>query len=58
MGHKAWDGPKGDALKKEMPSGRFAEPEEVAGAIAYLCSPGASMITGHNLIIDGGYTIK
>ena len=58
MGHKAWDGPAGDALKKEMPSGRFAEPEEVALAIAYLCSSGAAMITGHNLVIDGGYTIK
>ena len=58
MGHKAWDGPQGDALKKEMPSGRFAEPEEIATAIAYLCSSGASMITGHNLVIDGGYTIK
>ncbi|MBP3218122.1 MAG: D-threitol dehydrogenase [Lachnospiraceae bacterium] len=58
MGHQAWDGPHGDALKQEMPSGRFAEPEEVASAIAYLCSSGASMITGHNLIIDGGFTIK
>ena len=58
MGHKAWDGPQGDALKKEMPSGRFAEPEEVASVIAYLCSSAASMITGHNLVIDGGYTIK
>ena len=58
MGHKAWDGPEGDALKKEMPSQRFAEPEEVASVIAYLCSSGASMITGHDLLIDGGYTIK
>ena len=58
MGHKAWDGPHGDALKQEMPSGRFAEPEEVASVIAYLCSSGAAMITGHNLVIDGGFTIK
>ncbi len=58
MGHLAWDGPKGEAMKKEMPSGRFAEPEEVAAAIAYLAGSGASMITGHNLILDGGYTIK
>ena len=58
MGHKAWDGPQGDALKKEMPSERFAEPEEVASVIAYLCSSAASMVTGHNLLIDGGYTIK
>lgn len=58
LGHKAWDGPAGDALKLEMPSGRFAEPDEVASIIAFLCSGGAAMITGHNLIVDGGYTIK
>lgn len=58
LGHKAWDGPAGDALKKEMPSERFAEPDEVAGVIAFLCSGAAAMITGHNLVVDGGYTIK
>ena len=58
LGHKAWDGPAGDAFKKEMPSERFAEPDEVAGAIGFLCSGAAAMITGHNLLIDGGYTIK
>ena len=58
MGHRAWDGPVGDAFKKEMPSERFAEPEEVSSVIAYLCSKGASMITVHNLLIDGGFTIK
>lgn len=58
LGHKAWDGPVGDAFKKEMPSERFAEPDEVAGAIAFLCSGAAGMITGHNLMIDGGFTIK
>lgn len=58
LGHKAWDGPVGDAFKKEMPSERFAEPDEIAGTIAFLCSNAAGMITGHNLLIDGGYTIK
>ncbi|MDR2518984.1 MAG: D-threitol dehydrogenase, partial [Spirochaetaceae bacterium] len=58
MGHKAWDGPAGEAFKKEMPSERFAEPDEIAGVIAFLCSDAAAMITGHNLIVDGGYTIK
>ena len=58
LGHKAWDGPVGDAFKKEMPSQRFAEPDEIAGVIAFLCSNTAAMITGHNLLVDGGYTIK
>ena len=58
LGHKAWDGPAGDALKKEIPAGRFAESDEIAGIIAFLCSDTAAMITGHNLLIDGGYTIK
>ncbi|MDR1797245.1 MAG: D-threitol dehydrogenase [Clostridiales Family XIII bacterium] len=58
LGHKAWDGPVGDAFKQEMPSGRFAEPEEIAACIAFLCSKAAGMITGHNLLIDGGFTIK
>ena len=58
LGHKAWDGPAGEAFKKEIPAERFAEPDEVAGVIAFLCSNAAGMITGHNLLIDGGYTIK
>lgn len=58
MGHKAWDGPQGDAFKKEIPSERFAETDEIAGPIVFLCSGAAGMITGHDLLIDGGYTIK
>jgi NAD(P)-dependent dehydrogenase (short-subunit alcohol dehydrogenase family) len=58
LGHKAWDGPAGDAFKAEMPAERFAEPDEIAGTIAFLCSNTAAMITGHNLLIDGGYTAK
>jgi NAD(P)-dependent dehydrogenase (short-subunit alcohol dehydrogenase family) len=58
LGHKAWDGPAGETFKKEIPAERFAEPDEIAGVIAFLCSDAAAMITGHNLLIDGGYTIK
>jgi NAD(P)-dependent dehydrogenase (short-subunit alcohol dehydrogenase family) len=58
LGHKAWDGPAGEAFKKEIPAERFAEPDEIAGVIAFLCSDAAAMITGHNLLIDGGYTVK
>lgn len=58
LGHKAWDGPVGDAFKQEIPAQRFAEPDEIAGVIGFLCSGAAGMITGHNLLVDGGYTIK
>jgi meso-butanediol dehydrogenase / (S,S)-butanediol dehydrogenase / diacetyl reductase len=37
---------------------RLIEPEEVADAIAYLASPGASSTTGAALVVDGGYTIR
>jgi len=58
LGKKAWDGPKGDALKKLIPTGRFAEPEEIAAAAVFLASDGANMINGADLVVDGGYTIR
>ena len=41
---------------KEIPLGRFAEPSEIAAAIAFLASPAASYITGINVPVDGGRT--
>lgn len=58
LGHKAWDGPAGEAFKPMIPALRFAEPEEVSSVIGFLCSKAAAMVTGHNLAIDGGYTIR
>ena len=57
LGKKAWDNPKGEALKTRIPSGRFALPEEIAAAAVFLASSGADMINGADLLIDGGYTI-
>ena len=57
LGKKAWDGPRGEALKQRIPSGRFAQPEEIAAAAVFLASNGADMINGADLLIDGGYTI-
>ena len=37
--------------------GRSASPEEVAAAIAWFCSPGASYTTGQCLVVDGGNSI-
>lgn len=58
LGRKAWEGPKGEALKKLIPTGRFALPEEVAASAVFLASEGADMINGADLLIDGGYTIR
>jgi NAD(P)-dependent dehydrogenase (short-subunit alcohol dehydrogenase family) len=37
---------------------RIGEPDEVAGAVVFLCSPAASLITGETLVIDGGWTVR
>jgi 3-oxoacyl-[acyl-carrier protein] reductase len=45
-----------DATVAKMPLKRLGEPREVANTIAFLASPAASLITGANVTIDGGYT--
>ena len=58
LGKQAWAGEVGEAMKKKIPAGRFGYPEEVAAAAVYLASDAASLVTGSNLVIDGGYTIQ
>lgn len=43
-------------MKSAIPAGRFGQPAEIAAAVAFLCSPLASYITGINLPVDGGRT--
>lgn len=43
-------------MLKEIPMGRFADPSEVACAVAFLCAPSAAYINGINLPVDGGRT--
>lgn len=45
-------------LEARAPIGRLGEAEEVAEAILWLCSDASSFVTGHPLIIDGGYVTR
>ncbi len=51
-----WDGQEGgaDRFRPLYPLGRVGEPEDVAGAVAFLASRDAAWITGHTLPVDGG----
>jgi enoyl-[acyl-carrier protein] reductase III len=42
---------------RRTPAGRLVEPEDIASAVAYLCSPEADMVRGHILIVDGGFSL-
>jgi enoyl-[acyl-carrier protein] reductase III len=46
-----------EAGRTRTPAGRMVEPEDVAGAVSYLCSPDADMVRGHILVVDGGYSL-
>ena len=45
---------RGAAILATIPLGRFGEPEEIASVVVFLCSEGASYLTGQTLNIDGG----
>jgi 2-deoxy-D-gluconate 3-dehydrogenase len=45
-----------DEVLNRIPLKRFGNPEDVVGAVVYLASPAADLVTGHTLLIDGGWT--
>ena len=42
-------------IKGITPLGRLAKPEDIVGAVVFLCAPCSSMVTGHTLAVDGGF---
>jgi NAD(P)-dependent dehydrogenase (short-subunit alcohol dehydrogenase family) len=44
-------------IAKNVPARRAGRPEEIASAVLWLCSPGASYVVGHALTVDGGMTV-
>jgi enoyl-[acyl-carrier protein] reductase III len=42
---------------RRTPAGRLVEPEDVAAAVTFLCSPEAEMVRGHVLVVDGGFSL-
>ncbi len=46
-----------ERYRQTVPAGRLVRPEEVAEAVAFLCSDAAAMIVGHVLLADGGYSL-
>ena len=52
------DAARSEAIVARTPFGRWGKPDDIGGAVVFLCSEGAGFITGTVLPIDGGYTAK
>ena len=49
---------RADVVERIAALHRIGEPMDVAGAVVFLASPAASLITGHTMLIDGGWTAR
>ncbi len=49
---------RADTVSRIAALHRIGKPVEVAGAVVFLASPAASLVTGHTLVIDGGWTVR
>ncbi|KAL1876085.1 hypothetical protein Plec18167_005346 [Paecilomyces lecythidis] len=59
LGQKAWgQDDVREAFLKNIPTGKFVLPEEVADSILFLCQDSSGMINGADIRVDGGYTIR
>lgn len=59
LSHVAGDNREAMAqMAASHPIGRIGKPEEIADAVIWLCSDKASFVTGHSLMVDGGYTAQ
>lgn len=57
MGREIWEGTaEGEEMIRRVPTGRFAQPEEIADVVVFLCTDGASMINGAVIPVDGGFS--
>lgn len=45
-------------LGEKQPSKQFVQVEHIASAVSFLCSEGASQMTGTNMVLDGGWTAQ
>ena len=57
MGEKAWQGKVKTDMLEKIPAHRFAETDEIAAAVLFLSCNESNMITGEDLVVDGGFTI-
>jgi enoyl-[acyl-carrier protein] reductase III len=46
-----------EMARNRTPAGRMVEPADIADAVMFLCSPGAEMIRGQTVVVDGGYSL-
>ncbi|KAJ5091771.1 NAD(P)-binding protein [Penicillium alfredii] len=59
LGQKAWgEDSVREAFLKNIPTGKFALPEEVADAVLFLCQDSSGMVNGADIRVDGGFTIR
>jgi len=49
---------RADVIERIAALHRIGEPAEVAGVVVFLASPAASLITGHTVLVDGGWTAR